>query len=306
LRPLNCIVGPTAAGKTALSLALAERLGAEIISADSAQVYRGMDIGSAKPAVAERARVPHWLIDVREPDEPYSAAEFAADAEAAILDIESRGRWPLVVGGTMLYVRALVHGLSPLPPADPALRAKLAAELAARGVSALHAELAQVDPVAAARIHRNDPQRILRALEVWRLTGTPISALQGAWRAPPRRPARLLALSPPTRTVLHRRIEQRVDRMIEAGLLAEVRLLMARFGPHRELPALRAVGYRQAWRHLLGEYDFATFRAKTIHATRQLAKRQLTWLRGEANVTWFDPDEPGVLERLLASCRATV
>lgn len=297
---LVCIVGPTAAGKTALGLAMAERLDAEIVSADSALVYRGMDIGSAKPDSTERARVPHWLIDVREPDQPYSAADFAADAEAAIADIESRGRRALVVGGTMLYVRALVHGLSPLPQSDPALRAELAAELAARGLAALHAELAEVDPEAAARIHRNDPQRILRALEVWRLTGTPISVLQGAWQAPPRRPARLLALAPPDRALLHRRIEQRVDRMIEAGLLDEVRTLMARHGVHRELPALRAVGYRQAWAHLAGEYDFASFREKTIHATRQLAKRQLTWLRGEANVEWFDPDDPWVLKRLLA------
>jgi tRNA dimethylallyltransferase len=298
--PLACIVGPTAAGKTALSLALAERLGAEIVSADSALVYRGMDIGSAKPDAAERARVRHWLIDVREPDEPYSAAEFAADAEAAIADIESRGRRALVVGGTMLYVRALVHGLSPLPTSDPAVRADLAAQLAVRGLTALHAELAQVDPEAAARIHPNDAQRTLRALEVWRLTGTPISVLQGAWQAPPRRPARLLAVSPPDRAVLHQRIERRVDRMIEAGLLDEVRALMERHGLHRELPALRAVGYRQAWAHLAGEYDVDTFRAKTIHATRQLAKRQLTWLRGEANVEWFDPDDPWVLEQLLA------
>lgn len=300
--PLLCLVGPTAAGKSALALELAERHGAEIVSVDSALAYRGMDIGSAKPTLAERARVRHWLVDVREPTEPWSAADFVADAEAAIADIESRGRRPLLVGGTMLYLRALLQGLSELPASDPAIRAQLASELAARGAAALHAELAGVDPPAAARIHPNDPQRLLRALEVFRQTGTPLSALQGAWQGAPRRPGVLLALAPADRGLLHRRIAERLDAMFAAGFLDEVRALMARPGVHRELPAMRAVGYRQAWGHLAGEYDFARCRELAIHATRQLAKRQLTWLRGTPGVEWFDPTD----ERQVASLRERV
>lgn len=301
---LLCIVGPTAAGKTDAALALAETLNGEIISVDSALVYRGMDIGTAKPDLATRQRVPHWLIDIRDPEQPYTAADFSQDAEAAIADIEARGKRPIVVGGTMLYVRALLQGLSALPPADPALRAQLAQELGSRGALALHAELAAVDPAAAARIHPNDPQRLLRALEVYRQTGTAITALQGAWQAAPRRAGRLLALSPADRGLLHQRIEQRVDAMIAAGFLAEVRALVHRPGMHAELPAMRAVGYRQAWGHLRREYDHARFRELTIHATRQLAKRQLTWLRSETQVCWLDPTVADLPKRLLAAALA--
>lgn len=301
MSPLICIVGPTAAGKTAAALALAERLDAEIISVDSALVYRGMDIGSAKPSAAERARVRHWLIDIRDPEQGYTAADFVADAEAAIADIDARGKRPLVVGGTMLYVRALLQGLSELPQADPAIRETLEAELAEHGSSALHQRLAAVDPVAAARIHPNDPQRILRALEVYQHTGTPISQLQGAWTQAPRRSGLLLALSPPDRALLHRRIEARVDAMLAAGLLDEVRALAQRPGLDADSPAMRCVGYRQVLGHLRGEYDLARCRELIVYATRQLAKRQLTWLRGEAHTRWFDPDSRDLIERLADS-----
>lgn len=286
--PLLCLVGPTASGKSALGLELAERLGAEILSLDSAQVYRGMDIGSAKPDAEERTRVRHWLIDLRDPWERFSAADFVAEAEAAIADIRARGRQPLLVGGTMLYLRALLAGLSPMPAADPGLRAELGARLAREGSAALHAELARCDPAAAARIHRNDPQRILRALEVQRLTGVSISTLQ-ARSAQPRRQARVLALVPGDRAWLHRRIEQRLDAMISAGFLDEVAALMRLPGMHAELPSMRAVGYRQAWGHLAGDYDHARFRELALYATRQLAKRQLTWIRGEADWQTVDP-----------------
>lgn len=303
MNTLICLVGPTAAGKTEAALELAERLNGEIVSVDSALVYRQMDIGSAKPDPAARARVRHWLIDIREPTEPYTAADFVTDAEAAIADIEGRGRRAIVVGGTLLYVRALLQGLSELPAADPGIRAELDLALRTHGSAALHAELERVDPVAAARIHPNDPQRLLRALGVYRQTGTPISTLQGAWQAAPRRPGLLLALAPAHRAVLHTRIEARVDAMIAAGFLDEVRALMRLPGVHADLPALRAVGYRQAWGHLEGGYDQARFRELTLYATRQLAKRQLTWLRGEPEAVWFDPAEPELLERLLAYCR---
>lgn len=296
MKPLICIVGPTAAGKSDIALGLAQRFGAELVSVDSALVYRSMDIGSAKPTPQERERVPHWLIDVREPDQPYSAADFVGDAEAAIADIESRGRVPLLVGGTMLYLRALLQGLSDLPSSDPALRAELTRELTERGAAALHAELAGVDPLAAARIHPNDPQRLLRALEVYRQTGTPISRLQQAWVSSPRRAGVLIALAPADRSLLHQRIARRFDAMLALGLLDEVRTLMGRPGMHADLPSMRAVGYRQVWGHLAGEFDLARCRELAIYATRQLAKRQLTWLRGSAGVEWFDPTLPTTAE----------
>ena len=295
-RPLAiALMGPTASGKTALALDWAERLGGEIVSVDSALVYRGLDIGAAKPDAAELARVPHHLIDVREPWQPYSAAEFAADARAALDAIVARGRVPILAGGTGLYFHALLHGLSAMPPADPAMRAVIAGEIASRGLPALHAELAAVDPVAAARIHATDAQRIQRALEVFRVSGRTISA----WRAEPaapRLPFRVLklVLAPPDRATLHQRIEHRFDQMLAAGFLDEVRRLRAapalQNHPHPlDLPAVRAVGYRQAWEYLDGQGDAADFRARAIHATRQLAKRQLTWLRGELDARWFDP-----------------
>ncbi|MCK7592615.1 tRNA (adenosine(37)-N6)-dimethylallyltransferase MiaA [Pseudomarimonas salicorniae] len=294
------LMGPTASGKTAAALALAARLPAEVISVDSALVYRGLDIGSAKPSAAERAAVPHHLIDIREPWAPYSAAEFAREASGLVAEIHARGRTPLLVGGTGLYFRALLDGLSPMPESDPGLRAALVAECAERGAPAMHAELAAVDPASAARIRPGDSQRVLRALEVFRLSGRPLSEWQAA-AAPPRRPFCVLkiALAPPDRSLLHRRIADRFAAMLEAGFLDEVRRLRAdpRFDP--ELPAMRAVGYRQALAHLDGETDLAGFLAAGIAATRQLAKRQLTWLRSEADLFWVDPVDETRLQRLV-------
>ncbi|MCC7248986.1 MAG: tRNA (adenosine(37)-N6)-dimethylallyltransferase MiaA [Lysobacter sp.] len=297
-RPLAiAIMGPTASGKTAFALECAQRFGGEIVSVDSALVYRGLNIGAAKPNDEERAAAPHHLIDVREPWQPYSAADFAHDARVAVDDILARGRLPILAGGTGLYFRALLHGLSPMPPADPAVRARLEAEAGERGWHAMHAELARIDPEAAARIHATDPQRIQRALEVYRISGRPISV----WRRETandaaRFPCRVLklALAPDDRAVLHARIEARFDAMLDAGFLDEVRALRAlpelRAHPAPlDLPALRAVGYRQAWEHLDGLADAREFRDRAIFATRQLAKRQLTWLRGDLALRWFDP-----------------
>jgi len=289
------LMGPTASGKSAYAIALARRLGGEIVSVDSALVYRGLDIGAAKPTRAEQALAPHHLVDLREPWQPYSAAEFATDARAAIDGIVARGRLPILAGGTGLYFRALLEGLSDMPQADEALRAAITAEAQVRGWAALHAELARVDPAAAARIHATDAQRIQRALEVYRLSGRPISAWQRD-AAGPRLPLNVLklVLAPPHRDDLHARIEARFDAMLAAGFLDEVRALRAlpelRAHPRPlDLPALRAVGYRQAWEHLDGASTLAEFRARAIAATRQLAKRQFTWLRGELDARWFDP-----------------
>ncbi|MBE2291289.1 MAG: tRNA (adenosine(37)-N6)-dimethylallyltransferase MiaA [Xanthomonadales bacterium] len=299
-RPLAiAVMGPTASGKTAFAIELAQRCGGEIVSVDSALVYRGLDIGAAKPDATERAGVPHHLIDVREPWQPYSAAEFAQDARSVIAGILARGRLPVLAGGTGLYFRALLHGLAPMPEADPALREVIAAEAAARGWPVLHAELARVDPAAAARIRPGDAQRIQRALEVFRLSGRPISEWQRDPR-PPRLPLRVLklVLAPAGRATLHARIALRFERMLEAGFLDEVRGLRAlpRLRDHPaplDLPALRAVGYRQAWEHLDGATSAEEFRDRGIFATRQLAKRQLTWLRGELDGCWFDPERDG-------------
>ena len=295
-RPLAiAVMGPTASGKTAAAIALAQRWNGEIVSVDSALVYRGLEIGSAKPDASERAQAVHHLLDLRDPWQSYSAAEFAADARRVVEDIIARGRLPILAGGTGLYFRALLRGLSPMPPADETVRAGLAGEAAERGWPALHAELAEVDPVAAARIHATDPQRIQRALEVHRLTGRPISAWQqlpGEGRLPVR--TLKLVLAPRDRSVLHTRIERRLDTMLAQGFLEEVRALralpqMAAVAAPLDLPAVRAVGYRQAWEYLDGQDDTAGFRDKAIFATRQLAKRQLTWLRGELDARWFDP-----------------
>lgn len=293
-------MGPTASGKTALALDWAERFGGEIVSVDSALVYRGLDIGAAKPDAGERARAPHHMIDLRAPWESYSAAEFARDARGAIDDIVARGRLPILAGGTGLYFRALLQGLSPMPEADPALRAGIAAEAQARGWPAMHAALARVDPAAAARISPGDPQRIQRALEVWRLSGRPISDWQRAPSDAPRLPVRVLGLvlAPAERAVLHARIAARFDAMLAAGFLDEVRALrdLPALQAHPavlDLPAIRAVGYRQAWEHLDGRSDAGRFRELAIFATRQLAKRQLTWLRGELAARWFDPATQG-------------
>ncbi|TKR33780.1 tRNA (adenosine(37)-N6)-dimethylallyltransferase MiaA [Luteimonas gilva] len=294
--PAIALMGPTASGKTALALAWAEKYGGEIVSVDSALVYRGLDIGAAKPTAEELARVPHHLIDLREPWQPYSAAEFANDARAAVEGIAARGRLPILAGGTGLYFQALLRGLSPMPEADADVRAEIEAEAAQRGWPALHAQLAGIDPEAAARIHATDPQRIQRALEVYRISGRPISAWQREDKPAPL-PLRVLklAIAPDDRAELHRRIERRFDAMLSAGFLDEVRRLRAipelRDHPRPlDLPSLRAVGYRQAWEHLSGETDAAAFRDRAIFATRQLAKRQLTWLRGQPDLRWFDPE----------------
>lgn len=297
-RPLAiALMGPTASGKTAFALDWAQRFGGEIVSVDSALVYRGLDIGAAKPTKDEIAAVPHHLIDVRNPWQRYSAADFANDARAAVEDIIARGRLPILAGGTGLYFRALLQGLSPMPEADPAMRAQLEAEAGERGWAAMHAELAQVDPIAAARIHATDPQRIQRALEVYRLSGRAISDWQRESAAASRTfPCRVLklAVAPQDRAILHARIERRFDAMLDAGFLDEVRALRAlpelRTHPAPlDLPALRAVGYRQAWEHLDGALSTNEFRDRAIFATRQLAKRQFTWLRGALDLRWFDP-----------------
>ncbi len=289
------LMGPTASGKTALAMEWALRHGGEIVSVDSALVYRGLDVGSAKPTAEEQAQVPHHLLDIRDPWETYSAAEFATDALTAMADIVARGRLPILAGGTGLYFRALLQGLSPMPEADAGLRAAITAEAGVLGWPAMHAQLAAFDAAAAARIHPTDPQRIQRAIEVYRISGKPISAWQRESR-PRRLPYRVLklVLSPRDRGVLHARIARRFDLMLEQGFLDEMQRLRGLPGLRAvsaplELPAIRAVGYRQAWEYLDGSYGRDEFRDRAIFATRQLAKRQLTWLRGELDARWFDP-----------------
>ena len=275
-----CLLGPTASGKSRLALELAARHPLEIVSIDSAQVFRGMDIGTAKPSAEERARVPHHLIDLVDPTERYSAGRFRSDAIAAVQDVLGRSRIPLLVGGTMLYYRALTQGLDALPGADAALRGAIDREAAARGWPALHAELARLDPRAAERIRPNDAQRIQRALEVIRLTGRPLSAQHSRPAQPLPFTLKAYALVPEDRAELHRRIAERFERMLREGLVEELEALRNRYAQlNAGLPSMRAVGYRQAWAYLEGEYDRATLREKGIAATRQLAKRQLTWLR---------------------------
>jgi tRNA dimethylallyltransferase len=274
------LLGPTASGKSRLALELAARHPVEIVSMDSAQVYRGMDVGTAKPSAAERARAPHHLIDLIEPTESYSAGRFRADCVGAILEILQRGHIPLLVGGTMLYYKALAQGIDPLPPAEPGLRMQIDARAARHGWPALHAELAHVDPAAAARISPSDAQRIQRALEVFELTGKPISALQSAQKPDLPFELRSYALVPEDRAELRHRIAGRFERMLADGLVEELEALRRRYELHARLPSMRCVGYRQAWAYLEGEYGKAELRERGIAATRQLAKRQLTWLRG--------------------------
>lgn len=272
-------MGPTASGKTDLAVRLVQQFPLEIISVDSALVYRDMVIGTAKPDAMTLAQAPHHLLDIRDPTETYSAAAFCADARALMAEISARGKVPLLVGGTMLYFRALLHGLDDLPQADAALRVQIEDAARRRGWPSLHADLAALDAVTAARLSPNDSQRIGRALEIVSLTGQPMSAQLARSSQP--LPYRLLqlALMPPDRAVLHQRIAARFDAMLADGLLEEVRTLRTRYALTPDLPSMRAVGYRQAWAHLEGETDAATFREQAIAATRQLAKRQLTWLR---------------------------
>jgi tRNA dimethylallyltransferase len=289
-----CLMGPTCTGKTALALQFARRFPLEIVSVDSALVYRGMDVGTSKPSAAERAAVPHHLIDLCDPSEPYSAGRFRRDALACIMDIRARGRVPLLVGGTMLYFRSLTHGLAPLPEADPAVRAAIDAEAQGVGWPALHARLAEVDPQAASRIRPADAQRIQRALEVWRVTGERISDLQRQATPAPVRLAQF-ALLPVAREVLYERIDARFEAMMADGFLEEVRRLRARGDLDPDLPSLRAVGYRQLWQHLEGRMSLDDAIAAARQATRHLAKRQLTWLRAATDISWIRGADCGEL-----------
>ena len=286
--PAIFLMGPTASGKTALAVSLVERFPLEIVSVDSALVYRDMNIGTAKPDATILARAPHHLLDIRDPTESYSAAAFCADAQRLMADITARGKVPLLVGGTMLYFRALLRGLDDLPRADPALRKKREIEAANRGWPALHVELAHIDPVTAQRLSPNDSQRIGRALEIYQLTGKPMSALlDQAQTALPYRVLQL-ALIPSDRAVLHQRIATRFDTMLAEGLLDEVEALRKTYTLTSDLPAMRAVGYRQAWAYLDGAIDRAGLREQGLAATRQLAKRQLTWLRSWPDAVALD------------------
>ena len=289
LPPAILLMGPTASGKSALTLALAERFPLEIVSVDSAQVYRHMDIGTAKPDAATREKYPHHLIDLIDPMERYSAARFRVDALKAMRDIAARGRIPLLAGGTMLYFKALLDGLSTLPTADPAIRADIDAMAREAGWPGVHRELARIDAQTAARLDPNDAQRIQRALEVFRLSGSPMSALVAQGRDADL-PFRLIALglAPSDRAILHQRIAGRLDQMLAAGLVDEVRQLRADFSLDPTLPSMRCVGYRQVWHFLDGEFNAGDLREKAVAATRQLAKRQLTWLRSMTGVTTFD------------------
>ncbi len=301
--PAIFLMGPTASGKTALACALAGRFSVDLVSVDSALVYRGLDIGAAKPSAETLRRYPHALVDIRDPSEPYSAAQFRDDALAAMQAITARGRVPLLVGGTGLYFRALQYGLSAMPSADGGVRERLRVEAARGGWPALHARLAVRDPVAAARIRPNDAQRIQRALEVIELSGRTPSALHAGSRIANRLPFRILkiALVPVDRGASRERIARRFDAMLAAGFLDEVERLRDRGDLYADLPALRAVGYRQAWEYLDGAGTQAEFRERAIHATRQLAKRQATWLRGELDARVFDPERAECLESAAAA-----
>ncbi len=288
-QPIIFMMGPTASGKTDLAFRLVDEKQCEIISVDSAMIYRTMDIGTAKPDAATLKQYPHHLVDILDPAESYSAAQFRQDALTLIEAIHARGKVPLLVGGTMLYYRALEYGLSELPPADEKIRVAIESEAANHGWEYIHQQLQQVDPESAQRIHPNDPQRLQRALEVYRLTNIPMSEHWHRQQSQQLRyPITKLALAPEERSTLHQRIEQRFDWMLEHGFIEEVEGLRQRGDLHLELPSIRCVGYRQIWQYLDGEFSLEEARLKAIAATRQLAKRQFTWLRGEKNLRWFD------------------
>ncbi|WIE51187.1 tRNA (adenosine(37)-N6)-dimethylallyltransferase MiaA [Pseudomonas sp. GM17] len=310
LPPAIFLMGPTAAGKTDLAIELTKVLPCELISVDSALVYRGMDIGTAKPSKEVLAEFPHRLIDILDPAESYSAADFRTDALAAMADITARGKIPLLVGGTMLYYKALLEGLADMPPADPQVRAELEEEAARLGWQALHDQLAIIDPESAARIHPNDPQRLTRALEVYRVSGLSMTAHRLRQSAQSTEAAASgrgqlpytvanLAIAPANRQVLHERIAQRFTIMLEQGFVDEVVALRSRSDLHAGLPSIRAVGYRQVWDHLDGKLTFAEMQERGIIATRQLAKRQFTWLRSWADLHWLDSLDCDNLPRAL-------
>jgi tRNA dimethylallyltransferase len=290
--PAIFIMGPTASGKTALAMALRERLPVELISVDSALIYRGMDIGTAKPTTEELARAPHRLIDIRDPAEVYSAAEFRADALREMAAITAAGRVPLLVGGTMLYFKALLEGLSPLPAADPRVREQIEQQAAKEGWEALHRQLQTIDPVAALRIHPKDPQRLCRALEVFLVSGNTLTELTKISGDALPYSVHQFAIAPGSRALLHQRIALRFEQMLAAGFEVEARTLFARGDLHTDLPAVRCVGYRQMWSYLSGEISYDEMVYRGICATRQLAKRQITWLRGWESVHWLDSDKP--------------
>ncbi|MBX9445323.1 tRNA (adenosine(37)-N6)-dimethylallyltransferase MiaA [Dickeya chrysanthemi] len=290
--PAIFIMGPTASGKTALAMALREHLPVELISVDSALIYRGMDIGTAKPSQEELVRAPHRLLDILDPAEAYSAADFRRDALQAMAEVTAAGRIPLLVGGTMLYFKALLEGLSPLPSADARVRQEIEQRARNEGWEALHRQLSVIDPVAAARIHPNDPQRLSRALEVFFVSGNTLTELtKTSGEALPYR-VHQFAIAPATRELLHERIALRFRQMLESGFEAEARALFARPDLNPALPSIRCVGYRQMWSYLSGEIDYDEMVYRGICATRQLAKRQMTWLRGWEEVRWLDSDQP--------------
>jgi tRNA dimethylallyltransferase len=301
------LMGPTASGKTDLAIDLVQELPCDIISVDSALVYRELNIGTAKPTPEELEKAPHRLIDICDPIESYSAARFRQDALREIEQILSRGRIPLLVGGTMLYFRALQYGLSDMPEADQEVRARLDAEIKQHGLAAMHQRLQQVDPIAAERISPNDPQRIQRALEVYELTGTPLSQLQNS-DGEPKLPYNVIKLvrAPEDRSILHARIEQRFHKMLENGFEAEVKALLQKWDLDHEMPSMRLVGYRQMWRYLQGEYSYNQMVERGIIATRQLAKRQYTWLRSEKDVNWLDEKKKNVLDQALKTVSGTI
>lgn len=298
------LLGPTAVGKTELVLRLADRLPVEIVSVDSGLIYRGMDIGTAKPSIRERALVPHHLIDIREPHEAYSAAEFSEEALTTIQSVRGRGAIPLLTGGTMLYFNALEHGLAELPAADAAVRRALEADAARLGWPAMHERLQRIDPLAASRIHPNDPQRLQRALEVFELTGQPLSLLQRATHSRLTGPLLKFAMLPRSRAELHERIARRLARMLADGFIDEVRMLMRDPRLHPDRPAMRSVGYRQAWAYLAGHDSELQMRERAEAATRQLAKRQLTWIRAMRDLVTLPCDPDAALERITDDCQS--
>jgi tRNA dimethylallyltransferase len=298
--PLICIAGPTASGKSAAARAIAQRWPVEIINVDSATIYRGMDIGTAKPSTQERAEVTHHLLDILDPSDSYSVASFRRDALQCAKDIQSRGHLPLLVGGTMMYFKALRDGLNDLPAADPEIRKVLESRAAAEGWPAMHTWLKTIDPITAQRLSPNDSQRIGRALEIWQISGQPMSALIGATQPADEPVATItVSLEPLERSLLHARIAERFDQMLERGLLTEVQTLHARGDLHPGLPSIRCVGYRQLWSMLAGELDLKQAREQAISATRQLAKRQITWLRSQPTRHIIDACSPSAIDQVV-------